>query len=64
MDFAKYADLSEAQKAEFLELAEILVACSTKGRNEGAFGTRRVCGDTQNGYEGQAFLEEIADLCC
>lgn len=37
MDFAKYADLSEAQKKEFLELAEILVACSTKGRNEGLF---------------------------
>ena len=37
MEFAKYADLSEARKAEFLEFAEVLVACSTKGRNEGFF---------------------------
>ena len=35
MEFAKYADLSEAQKAEFLELAEILVVCSAKNRREG-----------------------------
>ncbi len=35
MDFAKYADLSEAQKTEFLELAEILVVCSDKNRREG-----------------------------
>lgn len=29
MEFAKYVDLSEARKAEFLEFAEVLVACST-----------------------------------
>ena len=29
MEFAKYADFSEARKAEFLEFAEVLAACST-----------------------------------
>lgn len=59
MDFAKYADLSEAQKTEFLELAEILVACSTKGRNEGLLAIDEYVSALKTETKGRLFLKKM-----
>lgn len=59
MDFAKYADLSEAQKAEFLELAEILVVCSDKNRREGLLEIEEDLAAIKTDTKGRLFLKKM-----
>ena len=59
MDFAKYADLSEVQKTEFLELAEILVVCSDKNRREGLLAIDEYVSALKTKTKGRLFLKKM-----
>ena len=62
MDFANYADLTEAQKAEFLELVEILVAYLKKVRNKGLLAIEEDFEALKTEVKTQLFLKRILAL--
>lgn len=59
MDFAKYADLSEKQKGEFLELAGMLVAYSVKARNEGLLALDDDLAALETETKGRRFFKKM-----